>query len=179
MWLFGYGSLIWRPAFAFAERRVAAVAGWERRFYQGSTDHRGVPEAPGRVVTLLPASAGRCVGVAYRVADAEAEAVLAALDHREQGGYVRVDLRAELLGPDAAEVAAVTWVAGPENPHWLGEAALSEIARQIERSRGPSGENREYLLRLAAALRELETDDPHVFELEREVLALTTAAGLR
>src|SRR5690606_30749717 len=134
LWLFGYGSLIWRPAFAYVERRPAVVAGWERRFWQGSTDHRGVPHAPGRDVAPLPAPAGRCVGVVYRVDAAEADAVLAALDHREQGGYTRVDLRAELLQPDGERVPAVTYVATHGNRNWLGEAPLGEIARQICRS---------------------------------------------
>ena len=67
LWLFGYGSLIWRPASPFVERRPASARGYARRFWQGSTDHRGVPEAPGRVVTLLPSAGDRCEGVAYRV----------------------------------------------------------------------------------------------------------------
>lgn len=173
LWLFGYGSLIWRPAIPFVERRPARAVGFERRFYQGSTDHRGVPEAPGRVVTLVPGLG--CDGVAYRVADADVDAVLAALDHREQGGYTRLDLQVELRGPASREITALTYVAAPDNPYWLGPAPLAAIARQIARARGPSGPNIEYLLRLAAALRELEVDDPHVFDLAREAesLALT------
>lgn len=172
LWLFGYGSLIWRPAIPFVERRPARAHGFARRFWQGSTDHRGVPEAPGRVVTLLPHAGARCEGVAYRVPDDAVDAVLATLDVRERGGYVRLDLEIDLLAPTPTAVPALTYVAAPDNPDWLGPAPLVEIARQIARSRGPSGPNREYLLRLAEALRELEADDPHVFDLERELLAL-------
>ena len=53
-WIFGYGSLVWRPAFPHAERRAANVRGWVRRFWQGSPEHRGVRDAPGRVLTLAP-----------------------------------------------------------------------------------------------------------------------------
>lgn len=170
LWLFGYGSLIWRPAIPFAERRPAHAPGHERRFYQGSTDHRGVPEAPGRVVTLVPVPAGRCAGVAYRVPDAVRDEVLATLDHRERGGYTRLELAIRL--DDARELSALTYVATPDNPNWLGPAPLPAIARQIAGCRGPSGDNLEYLLRLAAALRDEGADDPHVFALEREALAL-------
>lgn len=174
LWLFGYGSLIWRPSFPFVERRPAVARDHARRFWQGSTDHRGVPGDPGRVVTLLPTPGARCEGVAYRVPDPEVDAVLAHLDVREQGGYVRLDLTVDLAAPTAT-IAALTYVAAPDNPDWLGPAPVPEIARQIARCRGPSGPNREYLLRLAAALREQGADDPHVFDLERELLALGDA----
>jgi len=73
MWIFAYGSLIFRPAFPFVERRRAFVRGWMRRFWQGSPDHRGVPDAPGRVVTLLPSEAETCGGCAYRIEASFAE----------------------------------------------------------------------------------------------------------
>src|SRR5690606_27605596 len=103
---------------------------------------------------------------------------LATLDHRERGGYTRLSLQVDLLGPSPTEVTALTYVAGPDNPNWLGPAPLPAIARQIARSRGPSGTNREYLLRLAEALRELAVDAPHVFALEREIEELTDAAPM-
>src|SRR5689334_13046306 len=88
-WLFAYGSLIWRPGFEFAERARGFVPGWTRRFWQGSTDHRGVPGAPGRVLTLAEEEAAVCWGVAYRLDPALQEATLRQLDVREQGGYER------------------------------------------------------------------------------------------
>ena len=67
IWLFGYGSLIWKADFDYLERRPAAITGWARRFWQGSHDHRGTPEAPGRVATLIRAEGAVCHGMAYRI----------------------------------------------------------------------------------------------------------------
>jgi cation transport regulator ChaC len=166
LWIFGYGSLVWRPAFAFEERRAGYIEGWTRRFWQGSTDHRGVPGAPGRVVTLVAEPGSRCWGMAYRVAGAERERVLAQLDHREKGGYERHPVEVRAAGE---RIAALVYVATGDNPNYLGPASLTAIAEQVLRSHGPSGPNREYVLRLAEALRGIGADDSHVFELAAEV----------
>jgi cation transport regulator ChaC len=167
IWIFGYGSLLWRPAFPFAERRGAWITGFERRFWQGSTDHRGVPGAPGRVVTLEHAAGARCYGAAYRIADAERGEVLANLDHRERGGYERLEV--ELSFGGGAATHGLVYIATPRNPNYLGPAPLEAIAAQVSLARGPSGANAEYVLQLADALRELGFHDEHVFELERLV----------
>ena len=168
-WVFGYGSLIFRPAFPFLERRPGFIRGYVRRFYQGSVDHRGVPGAPGRVVTLIPEADGRCGGMLYRVDARERETVLATLDHREQGGYVRLDVRAFLHDADTF-VPALTYFASSDNPNYLGSASVAEIAAQVRSARGPSGANADYVVRLAAALRELGVDDEHVFSIERDLI---------
>jgi cation transport protein ChaC len=166
LWIFGYGSLVWRPAFAHAETRFGFVRGYTRRFWQGSTDHRGVPGAPGRVVTLLAASEHeRCWGTVYRVEPGHEGAVLESLDFREQGGYERhrVEVEhAEGLIPDV-----LVYVATPQNPNWLGDAPLAAIAEQVRCSVGPSGSNREYVLRLADALAAMGARDEHVEALAR------------
>jgi len=167
-WVFAYGSLIWRADFPWLERRPAWIDGWARRFWQGSHDHRGRPDAPGRVVTLIAAPGARCDGRAYRVA----ADVFAHLDHREKNGYRRQAVTLHFA--DAAGATdGVVYIAAPGNFAFLGDAPLDEIAAQIHRSHGPSGANVEYLCRLAAALRELGSHDEHVFELERRVLALS------
>jgi cation transport regulator ChaC len=162
-WVFGYGSLIWRPAFRFEERRPCWIEGWVRRFWQGSTDHRGVPGVPGRVVTLVASPGSRCAGVAYRLPEGEREAILAHLDDRERGGYARhvVDVHVA----QSTKFPALVFIATEANPEYLGPAPVQKIAAQIRRARGPSGPNVEYALRLAEALRALDADDSHVFEI--------------
>lgn len=167
-WVFGYGSLIWRPDFPFAERRIATVDGWRRRFWQGSTDHRGVPGAPGRVVTLAPEAGAVCWGAAYRIDPDDRETVLAHLDYREKGGYALKAVTLALREPDR-RTAGFVYIATPDNPNYLGPAEDAEIARIAAVSRGPSGPNDEYVLRLADALREIGADDPHVFAIERHL----------
>jgi cation transport regulator ChaC len=172
LWLFGYGSLIWRPDIEFIDRRPARVQGWSRRFWQGSHDHRGMPDAPGRVVTLIEDHTAACDGMAYLVDREVADETFSQLDHREKNGYERHRVRLEFhqSGEDAE---GVVYIAPIDNFAYLGPAPLAEIASQIHRSVGPSGPNLEYLLELASALRDLNADDEHVFELEAAVRALS------
>ena len=165
-WLFGYGSLIWNPDVPFDDRRPARLHGWARRFWQGSHDHRGTPEAPGRVVTLIEAREACVDGLAYRVPGSEAEVVLARLDHREKNGYERHALALDSTGP---QIHALVYVAIPDNFAWLGPDDLNAMALQIHRAQGPSGRNRDYLLSLDEALRGLSAHDQHVFDLADRV----------
>ena len=160
---------MWRTEFPFAERAVGFVTGYERRFWQGSIDHRGMPEAPGRVVTLAPRSEAHCWGIAYRVGERDLDAVLDQLDYRERGGYARLELPFHVRSAGAPETALV-YVALPDNPNYLGPAPLGEIARQVAGAVGPSGANRDYVIELARALRAIDAEDDHVFELERLLL---------
>ncbi|MEE4110820.1 MAG: gamma-glutamylcyclotransferase, partial [Halieaceae bacterium] len=123
--------------------------------------------APGRVVTLVRAPAALCRGVAYRVN----EDVFDHLDHREKNGYERHRSRL-YLDHRGQTVSGTFYIAGPDNPAFLGDGDDAELARHIADSHGPSGSNAEYLLRLAASLRELGEHDEHVTSLERELLRL-------
>lgn len=173
VWLFGYGSLIFKADFSFIARRPATIQGWARRFWQGSHDHRGTPEAPGRVVTLTPQAGAVCAGMAYLI---EPD-VFDHLDHREKNGYLRVC--ADIVFADGSQSPGLLYVAAEDNAAFLGPAPEQEIARQIASAVGPSGRNRDYLTELAAALRALGEEDPHVFAIERHLMALAASAADR
>ena len=164
-WLFGYGSLIWRPDFPHHDARVARVDGWVRRFWQGSHDHRGVPDAPGRVVTLVPEPRGHVEGIAFRMDDDAG--IFQRLDHREKNGYGLTDVL--LRFRDGSATQGCVYIAPRDNHAFLGPAPIRMMVAQIARCAGPSGTNRDYLLRLAEALRGHGIDDAHVFELERHI----------
>jgi glutathione-specific gamma-glutamylcyclotransferase len=165
-WLFAYGSLIFRPGFAHERQVRGFVPGYARRFFQASTDHRGVPEQPGRVVTLVPEEGAQCWGVAYAVPTTDEKSILAAIEARESGGYTLTRLPFQAQDRNfSGSLDVIAYVAHPGNPNYLGDAALDAIADQVRGAVGPSGPNLEYVLRLAECLNELDIYDEHVFEL--------------
>jgi len=135
-WIFGYGSLIWRPDFSYRQVRKAALRGWRRRFWQASPDHRGVPGAPGRVVTLVEDPSAECWGLAYEVAASAWSSIVTMLDEREKNGYTPHHVSLEL--DDGSPVMALTYIAGPDNPSFVGpapRAAMDRIASTCSDSR--------------------------------------------
>lgn len=166
VWLFGYGSLIWKADFIFIERRPARIHGWSRRFWQGSHDHRGTPAAPGRVATLVAEPGVTCVGMAYLITPE----VFDPLDLREKNGYLREIVSIEFCAGGSAQ--GLVYIAGPDNEAFLGDASDAEIARHISIAEGPSGLNRDYFFRLADALRELGDRDAHIDRIEQELLRI-------
>lgn len=168
VWLFGYGSLIWKADFPYLERRRAAIQGWERRFWQGSHDHRGTPQSPGRVATLIESPDALCHGMAYRISGE----TLKPLDIREKNGYLRE--KVTLYFADGEQATGLVYMATADNAAFLGDSPLDAIAAQIDRAHGPSGPNRDYLLNLAEALREMAVEDAHIMALEQRLLANKT-----
>jgi glutathione-specific gamma-glutamylcyclotransferase len=176
LWVFGYGSLIFRPDFPFVARREGFICDWSRRFWQASPDHRGTPEQPGRVATIVASPGAHCWGVAYRVADDQREAVLAYLDERECGGYER--RRLPFFTPGEESLSSVlVYIAEHGSPNFVGPEEIADTALQVRAACGLRGPNLEYVAQLAAALTSMGAQDPHVFELAL-ALELDLASGL-
>ncbi|XP_054788519.1 gamma-glutamylcyclotransferase 2-3 isoform X2 [Prosopis cineraria] len=173
MWVFGYGSLIWKAGFPFDESVVCFIRGYRRVFHQGSTDHRGTPEYPGRTVTLEPAEGEW--GVAYKIYKKEdQEIAFTYLEAREKqyDKKVYLDVFAELTATTPAISGVMVYIASPDkdvNTNYLGPASVEEIARQIIRAEGPSGPNTDYLFQLEKALLQIGCQDKHVMDLANEV----------
>ncbi len=155
LWVFAYGSLMWRPGFPFAEVARARVTGYSRRFCVASVHHRGSAERPGLVLGLD--RGGVCEGLVYRVPAAQARATLAYLREREQvnGVYREVRVEAEIEGRSHAPVLAVAYLVERAHPSYVGRLPLACQARLITGARGLSGVNLDYLVNTLRHMREL------------------------
>lgn len=173
LWVFGYGSLMWRPDFPFAERGLATLDGWRRSFCLWSVKYRGTPEAPGLVLGLDAEPGAACAGVAFRVAAADAAAVHAALRARELVTYAYAEAFLPLRLWTGATVEALAYVVDRSHPQYAGDLPLAEQAAVIARAAGPMGSNRAYLDSTLAHLAELGIDDPALAALG----AMVRAAG--
>uniref|UniRef100_A0A803TKT4 Gamma-glutamylcyclotransferase n=1 Tax=Anolis carolinensis TaxID=28377 RepID=A0A803TKT4_ANOCA len=173
LWVFGYGSLVWRPGFEFASRKVGYIRGYSRRFWQGDTFHR----APGRVVTLQEDYNGCTWGVAYELRGDQVAASLKYLNVREAvlGGYVTKLVKFYPQEEESEEpILALVYIATPQNPSYLGPASEEDIAAQIIVSSGRAGHNIEYLLQLADFMRYCcpQVEDEHLFSIEEALISI-------
>ena len=152
LWVFGYGSLIWRPGFEFEERVPARLVGEHRALCVYSFVHRGTPEKPGLVLGLD--RGGACRGIAFRVAGHLREATIEYLRSREQTTHVyREVMRSVWLHDDARErVSALTYVVDRGHVQYAGRLPLAEQLRIVQQGHGRSGNNRDYVLSTVRAI---------------------------
>jgi cation transport protein ChaC len=168
-WVFGYGSLMWRPGFDYLERCPALHQGRRRAFCIYSVHHRGTPHRPGLVLGLAHGGAVR--GMAYRVGEADWPTVYAYLLEREQPTETYVEHHALARLDDGRRVHALTFLSDRGHPQWAGDLSLDAQADLIAGARGLSGRNVDYLSDLVTHLREAGIADP---AMER-LLALVVA----
>jgi len=152
LWVFAYGSLMWRPGFAFLERRQARLVGGHRALCVYSFVHRGTPEKPGLVLGLD--RGGNCRGVAYRVAGAARTATIDYLRSREQVTMVyREAWRTVWLDDDPQQsVQALCYVVDRGHQQYAGRLTLDQQLHLVRQGHGRSGNNRDYVLETVKAL---------------------------
>eukprot|EP00092_Neocalanus_flemingeri_P009785 GFUD01010543.1.p1 GENE.GFUD01010543.1~~GFUD01010543.1.p1 ORF type:complete len:233 (-),score=37.83 GFUD01010543.1:66-764(-) len=170
LWVFGYGSLVWKPGFQHGKLLVGYVNGFARRFWQGNETHRGTPGKPGRVATLIEEAKSTTYGVAMEL---QGEEALDYLNNREMtlGGYIQKITMFHTADDKHPPFPVLVFVATSKSSFWLGPAEPHVIAEQVVTSSGPSGHNVEYVLRLAdwfhTALPSVH--DEHLFSIEVHV----------
>jgi glutathione-specific gamma-glutamylcyclotransferase len=161
LWVFGYGSLMWRPGFDFLERVPARLIGLHRALCVYSFVHRGTPEQPGLVLGLD--RGGMCRGIAFRVAATARAKTIAYLRAREQVTtvYLETMRRIELEEEKRRQVRALCFIVDRSHVQYAGRLTLSECLHHVRQGHGRSGPNRDYVLEAVQSLEALgyrETD---------------------
>lgn len=172
LWVFGYGSLVWNPGFAYSSREVARLDGFRRAFCMRSIHHRGTEAEPGLVLALDLADGALCHGVAFEIAPQIAEETLEYLRAREliSAAYLETDQLVTLA--DGRQVQAVTYIIDRAHDQYCGALALEDQARIIARAVGGRGPNCEYLHQTAAHLAALGLEDAELTWLSDRVKVL-------
>lgn len=166
VFVFGYGSLLWNPACRVAETIPATLHGYHRSFCLSSPFGRGTPETPGLMLALEPG--GSCTGVALRIAAVDRETELGSVWTREMitGAYRARWVR---LTSAAGALRALTFVANPASPRYVGRPSAAVAAHHLARAEGPLGTSRAYLEALVHQLDALGLADRAMRRLHRDV----------
>ena len=168
-WVFGYGSLIWRPGFDYTRREKAELTGYRRAFCMRSIHYRGTEQAPGLVLALEPDQAASCHGLAYHVAAENAVDTLQYLRDRELISYAYVERVHALSLAGGDQITALCYVMNTDHAQYAGHLSLNEQSEIIAHAHGSVGPNRDYLFSTLEHLHELGIDDPDMAELAKLV----------
>jgi cation transport protein ChaC len=166
IWVFGYGSLMWNPAFHFTERRLGTIRGWHRRFCLWLSRGRGSPEQPGLMLALD--RGGTCRGVAFRVPAAQVRQELLLVWRREMlsGAYLA---RWVTLMTEDGPIPAVTFVVNQAHKRYSGKLTATETADRILTASGELGSCLDYFERTIRILRTLQVNDAALERIETEI----------
>jgi cation transport protein ChaC len=165
LWVFGYGSLMWRPGFDFVERVPARLIGEHRALCVYSFVHRGTPEKPGLVLGLD--RGGACRGIAFRVAEKDRAAAVAYLREREQVTSVYREVKRSVWLENEARqrVSSLAYVVDRGHVQYAGRLTLADQLRHVLQGHGQSGVNRDYVLATVKAIEAEGFRDPQLHQL--------------
>jgi cation transport protein ChaC len=177
-WVFGYGSLMWRPDFAFVERAEARLIGAHRALCVYSFVHRGTSERPGLVLGLD--HGGACRGIAYRVAAARRAETVAYLRAREQVTmvYRECTRRVWLNGSPERPVSALCYMVDRGHSQYAGRLSLEQQLHHVRQGHGQSGANRDYVMATVAALEALGLRETELHLLAERLKGAHDAAAV-
>ena len=169
LWLFAYGSLIWKPEIETVEARRSVAEGWHRGFSMKIEHYRGTPEQPGYMMCLDPG--GRCEGVALRLKDHDPASQIRALLHREVGSYEALEsVRWVDLDSVGGPLRALAFYAKPDRLSlYQASRPIAEVAYGLARACGHWGSGAAYLYNTVHHLEELDIHDPGLWELQERV----------
>jgi cation transport protein ChaC len=156
-WIFAYGSLMWKPGFAFEERVPALIRGFHRSLCIYSNRHRGTPEKPGLVLGLD--RGGACRGIAYRVAPERVAETRAYLTDREQINKVYLEAWPLVRLNDGRKVQGLAYVVDRRHRQYSGRLSHDEVLRLVRQGHGQSGECRDYVLSTIDCMAEIGVID--------------------
>ncbi len=159
LWVFGYGSLMWRPGFDHLERVPARLSGLHRALCIYSHVHRGTPDRPGLVLGLD--RGGACLGVAFRVAAAKRDEVVDYLRAREQVTmvYLETTRRVRLLDRSDRDVTALCYIVDRTHAQYAGALPIADQIALVRDGRGRSGINTDYVLATLDHMDEIGVSD--------------------
>ncbi len=163
LWVFGYGSLMWRPGFPSVEKRHAHLHGYHRSLCVMSHVHRGTPERPGLVLGLD--RGGRCHGIAFRVAGEEAEPTVRYLRERELVTSVYLERRLPVRLDDGRVVEALTYTVDRRHAQYAGRLPDADLVRFVSQGQGISGANPDYVRSTHEHLLAMGVTDPTLARL--------------
>jgi cation transport protein ChaC len=168
VWVFGYGSLMWNPAFAYAERQTGVIRGYHRRFCLWLESGRGSPGKPGLMLALD--RGGVCRGVAFRIPAEQARAELLLIWRREMFGtaYLARWVPVRMVG---ATVPAITFVVNRATPRYAGKISDAEAAKHIATAAGSLGSCASYLKNTMAHLESLGIRDAGLQRIAASIAA--------
>ena len=176
LWVFGYGSLLWNPGFAYTRAEVARLPGWHRSFCMTSVHYRGTVEAPGLVLALDRAADSHCDGLAFAVAAEDADATLATLRERELISYAYLEDWLDVNLASGTSVRALCYVINRDHSQYSFPLPLEAQAHIIAKSCGERGPNCDYLYATTDHLAKLGIADADLAWLSNRVRELRASA---
>lgn len=181
MWLFAYGSLMYKMDFKYLDKIVGRIKGYSRRLYQIDVSSRGTVDYPGRVLTLIPDKNGEVWGIAYQFDEDNAARIIKTLDNSSQDGYQMTKLifhpakrnpKKLCSSSESSSIEVVTFIGTSNSFLYSYEPDLDVIAKQISTARGTRGKNSDYLISIIQILKQLkipEEYEDHIFTIAKKI----------